>query len=64
MHDAKQVARSIADTLAESNDAREELIALGIVVSGVISETPPEGRSELVDVFCDLVRKSVAGTLN
>lgn len=64
MHDAKQMACSIADTLTESTDAREELIALGIVVSGVICETPLENRSELVDVFCDLVRKSVASTLN
>lgn len=64
MPDAKLLACTIADTLSESKDTRAELVALGMVVSGVICETEPDDRAELVDAFCILLRQSVASTLN
>lgn len=64
MSKAEVLAHSIADALEESEDARSELIALGMVVSGVICETEPEGRADLVDTFCKILRDSVANELN
>lgn len=61
---AEDMACTIADTLTESTNARDELIALGMVVSGVICETEPGTRTELVDLFCDILRKSVSSSLN
>lgn len=65
MSSAAQLADSIAESISESTDPRVELVALGMVVSGVICETRPESRAELVETFCTILRQSVAqATLN
>jgi hypothetical protein len=64
MSDPKSLALSVAEVIEESTNPRAELIALGMVASGIIGETPPEDRAELVETFCSILRKSVAGTMN
>lgn len=62
--DPLDIASSLASALPAAADARDELIALGLVATGVICTTPHENRAELVDTFCRLVREGVAGELH
>lgn len=58
------IASSLASALPEDADVRDELIALGMVTTGVICATPHEDRAELVDTFCKMLRIGVAGELH
>lgn len=60
MSQPKTIARALSNALPAQADARDELIALGLVATGVICQTPLEGRAELVDTFCTLIRKGTA----
>lgn len=64
MSQPKKIAEALSDALPRSADARDELIALGMVATGVICTTRQEDRAQLVETFCALVRKGVATELN
>ena len=66
MSNSKKIASALAEALPAKADVRDELIALGLVATGVICQTPMEGRAVLVDTFCRLVRQgtTVASDLN
>lgn len=64
MSEPKSLALSVAKAIEKSSDPRAELIALGMVASGIICETAPEERAELVETFCQILRKSVGGALH
>lgn len=59
-----EIACSLADTLAETDDVRSEIVALGMVASGVILHAPIAQRAELVEMFCRVLRTSVATELH
>lgn len=54
------IVNAITDALKPSDDARNELVALGMVVSAVICNLPPTQRPHLVEMFCALLRVAVA----
>lgn len=60
----KDIAEDIADALPEDGSVRDELIALALVATGIIQNTPESGRADLVDIFCGTVRRSSAPDLN
>lgn len=60
----KQAIDRVSRALEPTQDARDELIALGVVAAGIILECDVEGRQALVDTFCNILRKSVAIDLN
>jgi hypothetical protein len=62
--EALDIASSLAATLPEEADARDELMALGLVTTGVICAVRHEDRAELVETFCAMLRKGVAGELH
>lgn len=62
--EANQIADSLAAALPEEGDPRDELVALGMVASGVICQTAQHERADLVEAFCSILRKSVALELN
>jgi len=62
-HGGSHVATENDLRSAEAN-ALDELIALGMIATGVICSTPVEQRSELIETFCALVRKGTATDLN
>lgn len=64
MSQSRQIAEAISDALPPRADARDELIALGLVATGVICQTPVDRRAQLVDTFCALLRKGCATELN
>lgn len=64
MSQSRQIAEAISDALPPRADARDELIALGLVATGVICQTPVDRRAQLVDTFCALLRKGCAADLN
>ncbi len=64
MSDPKSLALSVSEVMEKSTSPRSELIALGMVASGIICETPPEQRAELVETFCEILRSSVNGALH
>ena len=64
MSDPKSLALSVADVMSESKNSRDELVALGIVASGIICEMPPEHRAEFVETFCQILRSSVSGVMH
>lgn len=64
MTDALELAGEIASVLPEEADPRDELVALGMVATGVICSTRHEDRAELVDTFCKMLRLGVAGELH
>lgn len=64
MPKALEIYDSLAAALPENADAREELIAVGMVATGIISAVPHEDRAELVDKFCKTLRLGVAGELH
>lgn len=64
MSDPKSLALSVSEVMEKSTSPRSELIALGMVASGIICETPAEQRAELVETFCQILRNSVTGALH
>lgn len=60
----KSIINSIANALPEESSARDDLIALAVVTTGVIQSVDPEGRPELIEKFCELIRKNAALDLN
>ncbi len=58
------IVSSLAAALPKEADPRDELIALGMVATGVICATEQESRAELVETFCKMLRKGVAGELH
>lgn len=59
MSEPKSLALSVAEVMEGSTNARDELVALGMVATGIICEAPPEQRVELVETFCNILRGSV-----
>ena len=64
MSEPKSLALSVAEVMSESKNPRDELVALGMVATGIICETPAEQRAELVETFCQILRNSVTGALH
>lgn len=58
------IALALADALPRNAARRDELIAVGMVATALISGAADETRSELIEEFCSILRKSVAGELN
>ena len=58
------IALALADALPRNAVRRDELIAVGMVATALISGAKDETRSELIEEFCSILRKSVAGELN
>lgn len=64
MPDSAAIMKTLLEALPDEADARDELVAVGGVASAIINATAPEGRADLVECFCDTLRKSVAVELN
>jgi hypothetical protein len=62
--DADEIAIALADALPRNAERRTELIAIGMLATALISGTRAEERSELIEDFCAILRKSVAAELN
>ena len=62
--DQKDLALAIAETMPETSTVQDDLVALGMVVSGVICTAEECERNELVEKFCETLRKSMASQLN
>ena len=58
------IAIALADALPRNASRRDELIAVGMVATALISGSRDEARPELIEEFCAILRKSVAGELN
>jgi len=58
------IALALADALPRSARRRDEIIAVGILATALIAGSAPDGRAELVEEFCAILRESVAGELN
>lgn len=59
-----EIAIAIADSLPCDADRRDEIIAVGMVATALISGSDDDARSDLIEEFCAILRKSVAGELN
>ncbi len=62
--DADQVALALADALPADAMLQTELVAVGMLVTALICNAEQKDRCELVEMFCELLRNSVAGELN
>jgi hypothetical protein len=58
------IAMSLADALPSHASRRDEIIAVGIVATALISGAAPGERTELTEAFCAILRSSVAMDLN
>jgi hypothetical protein len=57
---SRDLADNLVRVLPENGNAHEELAALGVVVAGVmLCVESVEARSDLVEAFCETLRKSV-----
>lgn len=61
---SKAIMKDLLKALPPEANARDELIALGAVVVGVINAAEIEQRAGLAQHFCGLVLKNVAKELN
>lgn len=59
-----EIALALADALPRNAKRRDELIAVGMVATALISGARDETRSDLIEEFCSILRKSVTGELN
>ena len=59
-----EIALALADALPRNAKRRDELIAVGMVATALISGAAEETRSDLIEEFCSILRKSVAVELN
>ena len=64
MPDSEAIMNLLLEALPEEAPVLEELHALGAVTGAVIGTLAPEHRAEMVDLFCDTLRKHVARELN
>lgn len=64
MPDADEIAIALADALPRNTDRRTEIVAVGMLATALISGTCEQERSNLVEEFCAILRKSVAMELN
>lgn len=64
MPDIKDTVRSLASALPDEGEPRDALIAVGIVASGILCQTPVEKRAELIETFCKLLKSSASIDLN
>ena len=62
--DADDIALALAEALPRNAKRRDELIAVGMVAMALIVGTIEEDRAELVEHFCETLRRSVALELN
>ena len=63
--DPATIAISLADALPREADRRDELIAIGMLTTGLICESPCENeRAELVEAFCNILRGCIVQRLN
>ena len=60
----KDIFIALADALPRNAERREEIIAVGMLATALISDTDKDGRAELVETFCGIVRKTIAAELN
>lgn len=60
-----EIARTLADTLPPSALRRDEIIAVGILATALISGIiDAEERANTVEKFCSQIRANVANELN
>lgn len=64
MSDSNAIMKKLLKALPAEAKARDELVALGAVVAGVINASDVEERVGLAQHFCSLVLKNVAKELN
>jgi hypothetical protein len=62
--DPYTLALALSGTLPEESDPRSELIALGMVTSGVICEAHPDERAGLVERFVAILRGSITADMH
>jgi hypothetical protein len=62
--DADEIAIALADALPRNAERRTEIVAVGMLATALISGTRQEERSELIEDFCAILRKSVAAEMN
>ena len=62
--DPDDIALALAEALPRNAKRRDELIAVGMVATALIVGTVEEDRAELVEHFCETLRRSVALELN
>lgn len=61
---ANPTIERLTDALDENSSAKEDLVALGTIVTCVIFTVAKEERANLVESFCKTLRKSVASDMN
>lgn len=59
-----EIACALADALPRNAALRDEIIAVGMLATALISSSQPNNRAELLDQFCKTLRSSVANELN
>ena len=62
--DPNEIAMALADALPRDAERRTEIIAVGMLATALIAGTREDERAELVETFCNTLRKSVAGEMN
>lgn len=62
--DAAEIAAALADALPEGADRRDEIVAVGMLATALISGTAAEDRAELVESFCETLRRSICNEMN
>jgi uncharacterized protein YejL (UPF0352 family) len=59
-----QIVEALFQALPRKTNTKDELTALGMIVTGIICEVGPDGRALLVESFCSTLRKTVNSDLN
>ncbi len=59
-----EIAFALADALPRTATRRDEIIAVGILATALIATSAPDGRAELVEEFCAILRDSIRGEMN
>lgn len=63
-HGPKDIFIALSDALPRDAERRAEIIAVGMLATALISDTNEDGRAELVETFCGIVRKTISRELN
>lgn len=58
------IALALADALPRNAERRDEIVAVGMLATALISGSKPSDRADLVEEFCRVLRDSVAMELN
>jgi hypothetical protein len=61
---ADEIAIALADALPRNAKRREEIVAVGMLATALIVGTSETDRAELVETFCNTLRKSVANEMH